>query len=618
MFRKLKSDGSLCHKNLIEFIHSDEEAAYETVDDDDAQLKDEQIELDEVDVEVGALVNEMIDDVESKAKSEMELMLTQRRFVCWHRMLTFYNKENASDHETLIKTALNVFNIDPSRIDFAKLINPETPDAEIAAMVGDELVADQVIMMLKNLHHSTHYRSRLMAIQNLFQTFENFELEPVTIRKSINEKLFRSILYENDPNEVKGKLNIRIQSHTPQQMVLRYLWSTLEVKITFGSDGDKDKIVDIEMTKLVNNETNLSSIRWILAGKIDPPLYDGDLKTWVFKDCELDIFLAALDQIKYRFDALKTSLLLCYTSRGQESELITQLDELVRPGVSLAKELLFIRSTERCRINRHSKSQFFLTVKFWPRCRSCDVKFKINPITYPSPDSIAYVICLSRRDKPALGEILSNLDELLTQLKKGQPNCLIRMLQAMRAFFDEIFDRREQFDDSRSPNLFGQADFDQRMMSMIEEFHLSSLRFRVQPFDNKCLSFRFLWSTYEVNVFTKEDKLDISTRRLALNETHMQQFTWTIEGRQGAPLFDSEDQRWMFQASELPILVATTYRIDVIFRRLSHNASWNIQELCHALHLITESAREMCLELLEINAREFCHIQQFPPSGIFQ
>ncbi|OTF73663.1 hypothetical protein BLA29_001166 [Euroglyphus maynei] len=154
------------------------------------------------------------------------------------------------------------------------------------------------------------------------------------------------------------KLNVRIQSVSQNLLVLRYLFSTLELRIHFGSivttknfhhtnqyNDEIREIVAIDLISLIDSKKPLSIN--VIRGREDRPIYNGDVFLLSFKtDEHRRLLYMAQDFILTHFEEKRSFFDKTFKDTSKLKELIEEFSILVTPAKKMACELRTLLSSE--------------------------------------------------------------------------------------------------------------------------------------------------------------------------------------------------------------------------------------------------------------------------------
>lgn len=307
-------------------------------------------------------------------------------------LVPYYDKRESLDYETVAKTLANKLGLPELATVKPGLLTPGASVDELRFQLPVNNELEQLIDSLKAYRKTVTKKERIFKpdLPSAFQNDHNDEDEN-EIDISLNEDIFHELIFDRptsklplkkeqheleldeafemiDTNDDVWKVictapgRLRIQSYDGHRLVLRYLWSTVEVHIRFGpwSESSGERFVKrVDLFRMVSPDTHMSDIRLRLAGVEDRPLLDYDPLPWPFQvDDEMPILIAATSPIHYDFqlqvggqNCVRSSMPSPVSTIDQLMELLWGLNDAAKVGRELAYQLLLIRSAEYCRLS---------------------------------------------------------------------------------------------------------------------------------------------------------------------------------------------------------------------------------------------------------------------------
>ncbi|XP_075590439.1 uncharacterized protein LOC124498036 isoform X2 [Dermatophagoides farinae] len=180
-----------------------------------------------------------------------------------------------------------------------------------------------------------------------FSTYNSFT-QSIAMRKQ-KKRLIQIPMFDFINDLDHRELNVRIQSVTPDQLVLRYLFSTLELRIHLGSSkscrqiNDDDgheirEIVAMDLVSLIDSQKPLKTD--VICGREDRPIYDWDFSPLKFKtDEHRQLLLLSHDYVHTHFEEKRSFFDKTFKDTSKLKELIQEFSILVTPAKKMAGEL---------------------------------------------------------------------------------------------------------------------------------------------------------------------------------------------------------------------------------------------------------------------------------------
>lgn len=307
-------------------------------------------------------------------------------------LVPYYDKRESLDYETVAKTLANKLGVPELATLKPGLLTPGASVDELRFQlpVNDEL--EQLIESLKAYRRTVAKKERVLKpdLPSAFQHDDDGDGDEIDT--SLNEDIFHELIFDRPTTKLPPKKEqhelelddafamldahddvwrvicsapgrVRIQSYDGHRLVLRYLWSTVEVHVRFGplmEDGSGERSVKrVDLFRMVSPDTHMADIRLRLAGVEDRPLLDYDPLPWPFQvDDEVPILVAAASPIHYDFqlqvggkNCVRSSMPSPVANVDQLLELLWSLNDAAKVGRELAYQLLLIRSAEYCRFS---------------------------------------------------------------------------------------------------------------------------------------------------------------------------------------------------------------------------------------------------------------------------
>lgn len=233
-------------------------------------------------------------------------------------------------------------------------IEKENPVSDTQRLYDED--EDEIIELPKNFNDTTalditaDFTIWLNEIDNEDNYFKNTDYSIREFTKPIDDLEMSQNLPMFDFLKTMNfqKFNVRVQSISENSMVLRYLFSTLEVRIHFGSiikpkfncsnkDTKAREIVRIDLISLLDDKKPLTLD--VFRGWEDKPLYNGDFFLWAFKEEHRPLLYLAHDYVLMHFEEKRNFFEKKYQDTSKLEELINELSILVTPARNLAIEL---------------------------------------------------------------------------------------------------------------------------------------------------------------------------------------------------------------------------------------------------------------------------------------
>lgn len=191
----------------------------------------------------------------------------------------------------------------------------------------------------------------------------------VNLENSLYQKLtsrvddFCSATKEDNMYKVINKLEytnmkIRIQTMEPDVFVTRFLWSTLELRIRFGSvinpiiEPDNDievrEIIALDLISLLNSQKKLPLE--LMNGVVDPPIFDGECMNLKFREEHRSFLHLAQQYVLTHFEEKQSFFLKNFRDSSKILDLIKEFNLIVTCARNLALELRKIHSKELMQI----------------------------------------------------------------------------------------------------------------------------------------------------------------------------------------------------------------------------------------------------------------------------
>lgn len=165
-------------------------------------------------------------------------------------------------------------------------------------------------------------------------------------------------------------LNVRVQSMDSDMLVLRFLWSTLELRIRFGSSvdpinsteeqGQIRDIIAMDVISLLSSNRKLSTE--VMNGEEDAPIYDGDSFFWKFDERHRPFLHLAREYVLTHFEEKQSFFKKNFRDSSKLPDLINEFSLIAQCARKLALELRILFSKEVVRIlPRDSDGKFRYT-----------------------------------------------------------------------------------------------------------------------------------------------------------------------------------------------------------------------------------------------------------------
>nr|XP_027195297.1 uncharacterized protein PFB0145c-like isoform X3 [Dermatophagoides pteronyssinus] len=249
------------------------------------------------------------------------------------------------------------------------------------------------------------------------------------------------------------KLNVRIQSVSQNLLVLRYLFSTLELRIHFGSivtskifrhsntnkNDDNNhrheirEIVAIDVISLIDSNRPLQND--VIRGRKDRPIYNGDFFLLSFETDEHRRLLnLAQDYVLTHFEEKRSMFDKKFKDTSKLKELMEEFSILVTPAKKMACELRKLLSSEiSLLLPNDSDGKIGISVQILGIRMNTAVIFHFYFDHLKYPDEVIHPIIIV----PDKDRHLYPLEEFIVALKMIKPceyNYITRLIRGTRCF----------------------------------------------------------------------------------------------------------------------------------------------------------------------------------------
>ncbi|KAF7495880.1 hypothetical protein SSS_06787 [Sarcoptes scabiei] len=279
------------------------------------------------------------------------------------------------------------------------------------------------------------------SIKNLNYSVCAMLTEPFNDLKLVPELAMFDFLKKMDfPN-----LHVRVQSINVNLLVLRYLFSTLELRIHFGSivkpkfnrtenSIETREIVAIDLVSLIDSKKPLPED--IMKARKDPPLYDGDWFLLTFREEHRPILNLAHDYVLTRFEERRNFFDKTFKDTSKLEEMIKEFSLFVTPAKMMATELRTLLSKEIAHIlpkNQLNDRRFGISVEILGVRLNTVIHLHISFGHLKYPDEVIHPIIIIPEKEKHLYPLVE-FSEALKMIKPSSYNYITNLIHGARCF----------------------------------------------------------------------------------------------------------------------------------------------------------------------------------------